>query len=49
LTAGLQRLRPERPRDRILADEEVRTLWLALDEIAGGNDPVLENRLTFGN
>jgi len=43
-TAGLQRLRPERPRERILADGEVRTLWLALDEIAAGaSDPVLEN------
>lgn len=43
-TAGLQRLRPERPRERILADEEVKTLWLTLDSIiAGESDPVLED------
>jgi integrase len=43
-TAGLQRLRPERPRERILADEEIRTVWIALDQIAAGTtDPILEN------
>jgi integrase len=43
-TAGLQRLRPERPRERILADEEIKTLWLTLDSIvAGESDPVLED------
>jgi integrase len=43
-TAGLQRLRPERPRERVLADEEVKKLWEALDTIAAGtSDPVLEN------
>ncbi len=43
-TAGLQRLRPERPRERILADEEVKTLWLTLDALAAGEaDPVLED------
>jgi integrase len=43
-TAGLQRLRPERPRERVLADEEVRRLWEALDAIAAGtSDPVLDN------
>src|SRR5512147_1064116 len=29
-TAGLQRLRPERPRERVLADEEITALWIAL-------------------
>jgi len=43
-TAGLQRLRPERPRERILADEEIRKLWLTLDDIAAGvSDPVLDD------
>jgi integrase len=43
-TAGLQRLRPERPRERVLADEEVKKLWETLDAIAAGSsDPVLEN------
>jgi integrase len=43
-TAGLQRLRPERPRERVLADEEVKTLWLTLDDLAAGEtDPVLED------
>jgi integrase len=43
-TAGLQRLRPERPRESILADEEIKTLWLTLDSIvAGESDPVLED------
>ncbi len=42
--SGLQRLRPERPRERILADEEIKTLWLTLGEIAAsGSDPVLDN------
>src|SRR5262249_18262721 len=43
-TAGLQRLRPERPRERVLTDEEIRRLWSTLDEIASGLiDPILEN------
>jgi integrase len=43
-TAGLQRLRPERPRERVLADEEVKKLWETLDAIAAGSsDPVLES------
>jgi integrase len=43
-TAGIQRLRPERPRERILADEEIRTLWMTLDELAASDaDPVLED------
>jgi integrase len=43
-TAGLQRLRPERPRERVLADEEIRTLCLTLDELAASEaDPVLED------
>lgn len=43
-TAGLQRLRPERPRERVLADEEVKRLWEAMDALAAGeSDPVLEN------
>ncbi len=43
-TAGLQRLRPERPRERVLADDEIRKLWLTLAEIAAGTaDPILEN------
>jgi integrase len=43
-TAGLQRLRPERPRERGLADAEVIRLWNVLDAIAAGTtDPVLEN------
>jgi len=43
-TAGLQRLRPERPRERVLADEEVKKLWEAMDALAAGKtDPVLEN------
>lgn len=43
-TAGLQRLRPERPRERVLADEEVKKLWETLDAIAAGtSDPALEN------
>lgn len=42
-TAGLQRLRPERPRERVLADDEVKKLWETLDAIAAGtSDPVLE-------
>ena len=41
-TAGLQRPRPERPRERVLADGEIEKLWAALDEIAtGSQDPVL--------
>ena len=47
-TAGLQRLRPERPRERILADEEVKKLWEAMDALAAGDkDPVLENGKTL--
>lgn len=43
-TAGLQRLRPERPRERVLADDEVKKLWETLDAIAAAaSDPVLEN------
>ncbi len=43
-TAGLQRLRPERPRERVLADQEIRTLWITLDELAASDaDPVLED------
>jgi integrase len=43
-TAGLQRLRPERPREWILADEEVKTPWLTLGDLAAGEvDPVLED------
>ena len=43
-TAGLQRLRPERPRERVVADDEVKKLWATLDEIAAGtSDPVVEN------
>jgi len=43
-TAGLQRLRPERPRERVLADEEIKKLWQTLASIvAGDSDPVLEN------
>jgi integrase len=43
-TAGLQRLRPERPRERVLADEEVKKLWETLDAIAAGtSDPALGN------
>ena len=39
--AGLQRPRPERPRDRVLSDDEVKRLWETLDEIAAGaSDPV---------
>ena len=43
-TAGLQRLRPEHPRERVLADKEVKKLWEALDGVAAGtSDPALEN------
>jgi integrase len=43
-TAGLQRLRPERPRERVLSDDEVKTLWEAMDALAARKkDPVLEN------
>lgn len=43
-TTGLQRLRPERPRERVLTDDEVRNLWEGMDALAGGAaDPVLEN------
>lgn len=43
-TAGLQRLRPERPRERVLADDEVKELWETINAIgAGTSDPVLEN------
>lgn len=35
-TAGIQRLRPERPRERVLADDEVKKLWETLDAVAGG-------------
>ena len=43
-SAGLQRLRPERPRERILAHEEIRTLWATLDDLAASDaDPVLED------
>jgi integrase len=43
-TAGLQRPRPERPRERVLSDDEVKKLWEALDVIAAGaSDPVLSN------
>jgi integrase len=42
-TAGMQRPRPERPRERVLADHEVKTLWDALDALAAApSDPVLE-------
>ena len=42
-TAGMQRPRPERPRERVLADHEVKTLWEALDALAAApSDPVLE-------
>jgi integrase len=42
--AGLQRPRPERPRDRVLSDDEVKRLWETLDEIAAGaSDPVLSS------
>jgi integrase len=39
-TAGMQRPRPERPRERVLADNEVKRLWDAL--AAAPIDPVLE-------
>src|SRR5262249_42940447 len=43
-TADMQRPRPERPRERVLADNEVKTLWNALDALAAGSsDPVLES------
>src|SRR5207245_3163944 len=43
-TAGLQRPRPERPRERVLSDDEVKKLWETLDAIAAGaSDPVLSN------
>jgi integrase len=43
-TAGLQRPRPERPRERVLADEEIKRLWESMDVLAAGaTDPVLEN------
>ena len=43
-TAGLQRPRPERPRERVLSDDEVKRLWDTIDEIASGTiDPVLSN------
>jgi len=43
-TAGLQRPRPERPRERVLSDDEVKKLFETLDEIASGtSDPVLSN------
>jgi integrase len=43
-TAGLQRPRPERARERVLADEEIKRLWEAMDALAAGAaDPVLEN------
>jgi integrase len=43
-TAGLQRLRAERPRERVLADEEIKTLWGTLDAIAAGTSgSVVEN------
>jgi integrase len=43
-TAGLQRLRPERPRERVLSDDEIKKLWETLDTIAAGtSDPVLSN------
>jgi integrase len=42
-TSGMQRPRPERPRERVLADHEVKTLWEALDALAAApSDPVLE-------
>jgi len=42
-TAGMQRPRPERPRERVLADNEVKRLWDALDALAAApSDPVLE-------
>jgi integrase len=43
-TAGLQRLRPERPRERVLADDELKKLWETLDAVAAGtSDLVLAN------
>jgi integrase len=43
-TAGLQGPRPERPRERTLADDELKKLWETLDAMAPGtSDPVLEN------
>jgi integrase len=43
-TAGLPRPRPERPRERVLSDDEVKKLWETLDAIAAGaSDPVLSN------
>jgi integrase len=43
-TAGLQRPRPEHPRERVLSDDEVKKLWETLDTIAAGaSDPVLSN------
>jgi integrase len=43
-TAGLQRPRPERPRERVLSDDESKKLWQTLDQIAAGtSDPVLSN------
>lgn len=46
-TAGLRRPRPERPRERVLTDDEVKRLWESLDAVAAGvSDPVLENGKT---
>lgn len=43
-TAGLQRPRPERARERVLTDDEIKKLWEALDQIAAGaNDPPPQN------
>ena len=43
-TAGLQRPRPEHPRERVLSDDESKKLWETLDTIAADtSDPVLSN------
>jgi len=36
-TAGVQRPRPERSRERVLTDEEIRKLWESMDALAGAN------------
>lgn len=46
-TLGLRRPRPERPRERVLTDDEVSKLWKALDDLAeSASDPVLEGGKT---
>jgi integrase len=43
-TAGLQRPRPERARERVLSDDEIVRLWEVLDAIAAGeDDPLLDS------